>query len=153
MPQFTQEQVLKALDEVVAERGAGYVVPVLGQYTVHPGDERETGMNEGAPLCIVGAVVDKLDPTGKTIGLLHKIEITPGYCPLDYTVGELFSSGNYEIPEEEWMVDLSGEEYAHFGDMFDAKTLEALSVAQAEQDKSQKWGIAREEAHQRLERA
>lgn len=124
---FTYEDVIEAAREVVAEKGASYSY----EYPLVEYEDEETGephmmespeclyaAPDGAPSCIVGHVVAKLDAEAfeqlKRAEIRYGAEVAGKLTKLEY------------LPEDFWDVE--------------AET--AMAYAQAKQDSGRPWGEA-----------
>lgn len=119
---FTREDVRKAMAEVVAEMGDGYI---------YPEEEKELGVcqyanEEGKPSCIVGHVVFKLDE-----GAFWRLAQAEAEHGTEEAIN-LTHSGRY-LDRDFWDSDA-----AHFAE-----------VAQQYQDTGVTWGGALAEAEDR----
>lgn len=136
MTKLTTEEVLKALDEAVAERGADYVYE-----RAEHGDQCQYSL-DGQPSCIVGHVLAKLDP--EKFQQVVEYEQTTGSSFPFYAFdrgdgrnlyGDLIASEEFE-PGEPTYPTLEVDE----------KAAEILRIAQREQDGARPWGEAVEKA-------
>lgn len=144
---YTEEQVLEAMKDVVAEVGAEYVYPKEESIHVLTREEFEAREHadlfrqwfgkydeylacgtcsyvnrDGKPSCIVGRVVEKLDPTA--FEELAKYERNEGEFPVSYMPPRIIQ--------------------------FNGPAKNALSVAQLRQDRGQTFGDALGGAHGEL---
>ena len=116
MGEFNRENVRQALEESIAEKGADYTYPRAGGcfYALN-----------GHPSCIVGHVVNRIDPE-----LFHKL------IELDRDGGDT-----------DWAT--MAERLGLDGDPF---LTDALAAAQEAQDRGRPWGVALDRFEEGLKR-
>ena len=118
MPRFTIDDVMAAMQAVVAEKGEDYVYPHAG-----PGGMDCVYAEDGMPSCIVGHVIYRLDP--KEFAKVVELENRSGSAPA---------------------TSLQDEGYISKG-MFDDETEQFLYHAQSQQDAGKTWGEALSRAY------
>lgn len=121
MTEVTVETVIKALEEVVAEKGEDYVYPNAGAECLYAID--------GEPSCIVGHVIARLDP--ETFQQVVEFEDVNGS----------FGAGKFGTGVDAY-VDYWGS-YPAFGDNNVKKVLVSAQIAQ---DAGYEWKVALKEA-------
>lgn len=115
---FTKEQALEALRKAVKLKGEDYVYPEEEKFM----SSCRYATDEGKPSCIVGHVVNILDP--EAFAHLAAVEAEQGT-----TAAEDLTHSGYDdsyLPVDFW----------------DRDTARVLGIAQAQQDIGSKWGDA-----------
>lgn len=123
----TLEQVAAAADKVIARKGEDYVYPV-GEKIPHRAYKKIVYKvcaysYMGNPSCIVGHIVNELDP--EAFRQLEEAERRHGPT----SAAELMGGGVY-LPE----------------DFFDDEALDYLTGVQGDQDEGAPWGVAHRRA-------
>lgn len=121
VPTLTVENVTTALDEIIAEKGPDYVYPKAdlgGCFYSTP---------EGAPACIVGAVIAKLAPTA----FQRLVAAEPEY-----------DDGN-GAKKRDTMGDVNELEQQNYIHTEEPVLMHALTRAQTSQDDGETWAQAR----------